>query len=71
MICPRCKKEGKKSKVFVGVGSSTSLFYQPFYDEDGELHYHDSNKTTTSYSCSNGHSWTEQIGNSCWCGWRS
>ena len=69
MICPTCKKEGKKSKVYPGMGTSTLLFCPPFYDEDGKYHNHDSNRHTTEYSCSNGHKWAEENHGSCWCGW--
>lgn len=69
MICPKCKKEGKKSRVYPGMGTSTLLFCPPFYDEEGKYHNHDSNTTTTEYKCSNGHKWTERTSGSCWCGW--
>ena len=29
-----------------------------FYDSAGNYHHHDPNIHTTSYRCSNGHSWT-------------
>jgi hypothetical protein len=71
MICPECKKAGKKSKVYPSYGMRTAIMgYQPYYDESGQLHQHDPNFTKTSYRCSNGHEW---IGNTkptpCWCGW--
>lgn len=69
MICPECQKEGKKSMVYPGVSSTTLMYCAPFYDEKGEFHNHDSNITTTPYSCSNGHEWTEKSSGSCWCGW--
>ena len=53
MICPECKKEGKKSIVYPGYGSTTLMYCQPFYDENGKYHHHDMNTTTTPYSCSN------------------
>lgn len=55
MIYPVCKKEKKKSKVFVGVLLRTSMANIPFYDEKGRLHNHNDNITTTSYECSNNH----------------
>ncbi len=69
MICPQCKKEGKKSKVYVSMGTSTLLFCPPLYDEDGKYHDHDSNITTQEYTCSNGHKWATETHGSCWCGW--
>jgi hypothetical protein len=69
MKCPTCVAEGKKSTVSVGIGMTTCAYYTPFYDEDGKYHYHDGNITTTELSCSNGHTWAQRSGNSCWCGW--
>lgn len=69
MICPQCRKEGLKSKVYPGGGSTTLMYCQPFYDEGGKYHHHDSNTTRYNYSCSNGHEWVEYSKGSCWCGW--
>ena len=69
MICPECKKEGLKSRVYVGPSTSTLMYCEPFYDEDGKLHIHDLNMRTTNYSCSNGHTWSENHSGKCWCGW--
>ena len=59
MKCPECQKQGLKSKVYVGSSTTTLLAFQPYYDEEGNYHYDDPNTIYTSYSCSNGHSWTE------------
>lgn len=69
MICPQCKEQGLKSMVYPGPSRTTLLYCQPFYDEKGKYHDHDMNTTTTSYQCSNGHSWEEKNKKSCWCGW--
>jgi len=69
MICPECKKENKKSRVYLGSSFTTLMAPVPYYDEDGRLHVHDPNITTISYSCSNGHSWTVKKSGECWCGW--
>lgn len=69
MICPKCKKKGLKSRVFPGTGTTTLMYCQPFYDEQGQYHHHDSNVNTMEYECSNGHHWTEQASGECWCGW--
>lgn len=55
--CPICKLEGKKSIVEPGMCSMTLMFCgNGYYDEDGNFHApNDCNKTTCSYSCSNGH----------------
>lgn len=71
MICPECKKQGLKSKVYIGGSTSTLMYCQPFYDKEGKYHDHDYNSHTTTYSCSNGHHWTESPPNTCWCGWSS
>lgn len=69
MKCPTCVAEGKQSRVYVGGGASTSMYCPPFYDEDGKWHDHDMNLVSQSYSCSNGHKWTEAVEQKCWCGW--
>jgi hypothetical protein len=69
MICPICEQEGKKSKVYGGHGMRTLMYCQPWYDEEGKYHDHDSNVSTTEWRCSNNHQWTERISGECWCGW--
>ena len=69
VICLECKKQGLKSKVYPGGSTTTLMYCQPFYDEEGNYHHHDYNTTTTEYSCSKGHKWVEHRGGSCWCGW--
>lgn len=36
----------------------TLLYFQPYYDEDGNYHNTDHNTYTTEYACSNGHSFS-------------
>lgn len=62
MRCPECVEAGQRSKVYVGLSTTTLMYAQPFYDEDGRWHHHDPNQTTTEYTCSNGHSWKETTG---------
>lgn len=69
MRCPKCVEAGLKSRVFVGAVEMTTMWCQPFYDEDGKYHHHDSGTRSQRYSCSNGHHWCEQSRPSCWCGW--
>ncbi len=70
MICPECKEQGLKSTVHGGGAGMTTLKYcPPYYDEDGKFHSHDSNITTSNWSCSNGHRFTIKSSGSCWCGW--
>ena len=65
----QCHEEGKKSWVHPGVSSTTLMYFQPYYDEEGKYHNHDGNTTITNYSCSNGRSWIESSTGACWCGW--
>lgn len=60
-FCPICQKEGKKSTVRqTGAYSTLAYCGNGFYDEDGNFHPpRDCNQTTFSYSCSNGHTWSE------------
>jgi hypothetical protein len=70
MKCPECINEGKKSKVFPGMCTVTAMYCAPFYDEDGKYHHHDSNITTTAYSCSEGHDWSDHYQGQCGsCDW--
>lgn len=69
MKCPECVKEDEKSTIQVGGMITTSMAWTPFYDEDGELHSHDPNTSSTSYSCSRGHKWSESYQHKCQCGW--
>ena len=59
MKCEECVKEGKTSCVYPGMSSTTLLAWQTYYDEDGKFVNDNPNRTTTSYKCSRGHSWTE------------
>jgi len=56
MICPFCEKEGKKSTLYSG-GCRTTLMGGNFsyYDEEGAYHYHNPNRITSAYECSNKH----------------
>ena len=70
MLCPECKKNGQKSKVYPGPSFTTATYYPPFYDEEGRFHRHDGNTTVTNYECSNGHNFEAASGPiPCFCGW--
>lgn len=59
MKCRECEKENKTSRLTVsGPASATLLYFEPYYDEEGKYHNHDSNIITTGFSCSNGHEYT-------------
>lgn len=64
MICPRCKELGLKSKIY-DSGSTTVMCCPAYYDEDGKYHVHDTNMSTTTMSCSNGHRLMVTLGRSC------
>ena len=55
LTCPECQQAGQTSKLFPQGSSATLLYCPPFYDESGQYHHHDSNRTTTHFHCSNGH----------------
>lgn len=65
MICEECKKEGKISRVFDEGSSSTLLNFKRYWDENGVYHVHDPNKITTSYRCSNGHTFVIKMLSQC------
>jgi hypothetical protein len=65
MICPECKKEGLKSTIMLGGGSSTLMGYNPYFDEEGVYHKHNPNSFCCSWMCSNKHTGTTSIGNPC------
>lgn len=65
MKCPVCLQMGEKSKVFSRWSSSTCMGSQKYWDEDGNLHIHDPNRTTAQYSCSNGHIWNVDSWHGC------
>ena len=58
MICPICAKKGLKSYVYVGTMTTTLMYSQPYYDEEGKYHFNDPNTRCTDYRCSNGHNWS-------------
>lgn len=71
MICPECQKENNKSFVYPKGRVSTAMYCQPYYDENGVYHFHDLNRHTFQYSCSNGHLWAKVSKNKCHCGWEA
>jgi hypothetical protein len=59
--CSICEKSKARYRVYCGVTSTTMMGWTPYYDEDGRYISEDPNITSTSYSCSNGHSWGSSI----------
>jgi len=58
MKCPVCEENALKSTIVPMGGSSTMMYCDPYYDEEGVYHDHDYNSTNSAYRCSNGHVWT-------------
>lgn len=65
MKCPQCESTGMRSQVFPGPRYTTLMSSHSYYDEDGRLHHHDPNVSTTQYKCSNGHEWPEHSAPTC------
>ena len=64
--CPEC---GSKSLIMGGC-SRTLLYCPAFTDDEGRVHTHDRNTTTTSYTCRKcGIVFGVKSTGSCWCGW--
>ncbi len=57
--CEECKKNEVKYSVYYRGSSTTLMGWSPYWDEDGKYHNNNPNKITSSYECSNGHSWSE------------
>lgn len=55
MKCPKCVELGKKSTVRLGPVTSTCMWFEPYYDEEGVYHHHDGNGVSSGWECSNGH----------------
>jgi hypothetical protein len=69
MICEKCNELGLTSKLFLDGGCSvTCIGINGYYDDTGKYHYHDSNITTISFKCSNGHYGTIKSTDSSSCG---
>jgi len=60
MKCPTCVEKEKRSKVFIGLSTTTLVMPVQYYDEDGNYQSANPNTTTTHYTCSNGHDWIEK-----------
>jgi len=65
MICPKCKELGEKSTVYEHGMVSTCANVNVYYDEDGNRHWHDPNRSTISYSCNRGHNFGFALANKC------
>lgn len=70
--CPKCERLGLPAvKVEVDlVVTETDRRWRPFYDEAGNYHAHNPNRTTTWFKCTR-EGWLWQLNEiaPCWCGW--
>lgn len=59
MICQQCQQAGLRSTVMETGGITTLVHYPPAWDETGKPLPPGRNRTTSYYTCSNGHQWTD------------
>lgn len=59
LVCPTCKEKGLKSRVYTGGCTSTMAACASYYDENGVYVTNKCNTCACSYSCSNGHHWSD------------
>ena len=64
-FCPVCRADGETSRVYPHGRFITAMAIEEFYDEQGQHHFHDRNNHASSYSCSRGHRWVENIRPGC------
>lgn len=53
--CPFCVHEAVSSRLLDTGSMRTAMGFRTYYDETGQLHAHDPNKTRRGFECSNGH----------------
>lgn len=69
--CQECYNQGlMPERINLVEGMVTAAYVSPFYDGEGKLHNHDTNRHTEELKCSNGHEFTRVIPHKCWCGWK-
>jgi len=59
-FCPTCQKESKKSRVYFDGQRTTLMAGYPYWDEEGNYHQNNPNRTTRHFHCSNYHGWEEE-----------
>ncbi len=64
-FCPKCKDSGDRSEVYPGLQTSTLMGGTTWYDEDGEYHNHNPNRSAQAFRCSKGHDWYEYSYSNC------
>ena len=64
-VCKVCSEQGLTSRLNIGCGTSTCMGNDEYYDEAGVYHYHDYNRHSMVYRCSNGHSYSVIAGTKC------
>lgn len=57
MKCPECERTGQRSKLYMPELYASTLMggSRRYYDEDGQLHYHEVNSSRGQAHCSDGH----------------
>lgn len=65
MTCKICNEVNVR---YLNGSKKLGLSHQ-YYDMDGKFHNHDSNSETKHFVCSQGHYFSENYQNPCWCGW--
>lgn len=55
ILCPQCVNDGTTSTVHTSCGFTTHAGVSSYHDENGNFHSHNSNETTSDWSCSLGH----------------
>lgn len=70
LICPKCKKQFKKSTIRIKSQFNNLEKMDVFWDEEGNQHFHYPNYNDEHYECSNGHLWNHIFYPPvCFCGW--
>lgn len=59
MRCPNCTETGAAHTVTQGAERSTMVRHGGHWDAQDVYHDHNPNTYTNSYTCSNGHAWTQ------------
>lgn len=68
-LCLACLDAGAKpERIYGGMGSSTSMAVEMFWDSNGRYHHHDPNVHREHFRCSNGHDFYRTRTKDCWCG---
>lgn len=59
--CTDCGSNNQESRVYPQGTLTTAMAVDEHFDELGNHHMHDPNYKTTTYECTEGHTWTESF----------